>query len=115
MMFGKDKKMSPIEKKAKLAALKDAHGLASEMMKDGLGGLKKVTVASDSKEGLKKGLDKAEDMLGEQESEDEEMGAKEASESEEFEDAQDESEPMSEEEIDAKIEELLKLKEQLSK
>lgn len=65
-MFGKkDKKqMSPNEKKAKLKALGAANGMASDMLKDHLQGLKKVTVASDSKEGLKEGLKKAEDIIG---------------------------------------------------
>jgi hypothetical protein len=68
-MFGnfgkKDKKeMNPAEKKAKLKALGAANGMASDMLKDHLQGLKKVTVASDSKEGLKEGLKKAEDIVG---------------------------------------------------
>lgn len=113
-MFGNKKKgMSDAEKKAKLSALKGAHSMASDMMKGGLGGLKKVTVAADSKEGLKKGLDTAEDILGEQDDEDSEKGLHEDAEAGEFESAQDESEPMDEDEIDAKIEELLKLKEKL--
>lgn len=68
-MFGnfgkKDKKeMNPAEKKAKLKALGAANGMASDMLKSHLNGLKKVTVASDSKEGLKEGLKKAEDIVG---------------------------------------------------
>ena len=117
MIFNKDKmkKMSDSEKKAKLTALKEAHGMASDMLKGNLKGLKKVTVASDSKEGLKKGLEKAEDMLGEHESEDEEVSEKHEDEASEYEDQQEESEPMDEDEINAQIEHLMKLKEKLSK
>ena len=117
MIFGKDKvkKLSDAEKKAKLTALKEAHGMASDMLKDKVSGVKKVTVASDSKEGLKKGLEKAEEIIGENESEDEEMGESDESKSEGYEDQQEESEPTSVAEINAKIEELMKLKEKLSK
>jgi hypothetical protein len=114
-MFSKKDGMTPAEKKAKLAALGEANKMASGMMKDGLSGLKKVTVASDSKEGLKKGLDKAEDLLGEKDEEDSIMGEKDEAEMSEYEDMQDESEPMDEDEINAKIEELMKLKEKLQK
>jgi hypothetical protein len=117
MIFNKDKmkKMSESEKKAKMTALKEAHGMASDMLKDKVSGLKKVTVASDSKEGLKKGLEKAEEIIGENESEDEEMGEKDEAEASEYEDQQEESEPMDEDEINAQIEHLMKLKEKLSK
>jgi len=124
MMFKKEK-MSDMEKKSKLSVLKDLHKQASDAMKGDLQGMKKVTVAADSKSGLKEGLDKAEEMLGmEGEDEESELGEKraydEADESKEdqsegFEDQQDESEPMDEEELDAKIQELLKLKEKLQK
>ena len=57
-MFGK-KSMSPVEQKAKLAALKEAHGMASDAMKEGLQGAKSVKVMADSKQGLEKGLDMA--------------------------------------------------------
>ena len=115
MFDKKDKKMSPLEQKAKLKALKEANGMASDMLKGQLSGLKKVTVASDSKEGLKKGLDKAEDMLGEQEDEDSELGEQADAESDEYESAQDEAMPMDEDELDKKIQELMALKEKLKK
>lgn len=67
-MFGKKKEMTPAEKKAKLSALGEANKMATGMMKDGLSGLKKVTVASDSKEGLEKGLEKAKDIVDEEDS-----------------------------------------------
>ena len=96
-MFGnfgnKDKKkMNPNEQKAKLKALGAANGMASDMLKDHLKGLKKVTVASDSKEGLKK----AEDIVGKDKnpfakSEDEspEHEDSESGSEEEYEDASD--------------------------
>lgn len=112
-MFGKKKEMSPNEKKAKLAALKDAHSMASDAMKEGLSGAKKVSVMSDSKEGLKKGLDMAEKIVGEQEDEDSELGEKMEDAQEGFEDQQEESMPMDEDEIDAEIQRLLELKSKL--
>ncbi len=117
-MFGK-KGMSSSEQKAKLAALKEAHGLASGMMKDGLSGAKKVSVMSDSKEGLEKGLDMAKKIvdkkpeLGEDEMEDSEMSDSMEAAQEGYEDQQDESMPMDEDDIDAQIEHLMKLKEKL--
>lgn len=113
-MFGKDKKMSPVEQKAKLAALKGAHGMASDAMKEGLAGAKKVSVMSDSPEGLKKGLDLAEKIVGEQEDEDSIEGDKMEDAQEGFDDQQDASMPMDEEEIDAEIQRLLELKAKLS-
>lgn len=120
MHFNKAK-MSDSEKKAKLAALKEAHGMASDAMKEGLNGAKKVTVSADSKAGLKKGLDLAEKLvdrgpaaLGEQregDSMDEEMEDQE----EGFDEQQEESEPMDEDELEAEIQRLLELKAKLSK
>ena len=111
MEFGKKKGMSPIEKKAKMNVLKDLNGQSSKLISDGL---KKVTVASDSKEGLKAGLDKAEEIIGENDSEDSEKGIKADDQAEGYEDQQDSAEPMSEDEIDAKIKELLAIKEKLN-
>lgn len=124
--FGKKKEMSPAEKKAKLAALGEANGMASKMMKDGLSGLKKVTVASDSKEGLKKGLDKAEELVkGEnpfgksaspfQNDEEEATETEDSSSEEEYEDAADDmmAECDTEEEIDDMIAKLQEKKKQL--
>lgn len=113
-MFGKDKSMSPAEKKAKLSALKEAHGMASDMMKKGLDGAKKVSVMSDSPEGLKKGLDMAEKIVGEQEDEDSELGDKMEDAQEGYDDQQDESMPLDEDEIDAEIQRLMELKAKLS-
>lgn len=118
-MFGNKKSMSSSEQKAKLAALKEAHGMASGMMKQGLDGAKSVKVMADSKQGLEKGLDMAKKIvdkgpeLGEDEMEDSEEGEKMDDAQEGYEDQQDESSPMDEEDIDAQIEHLMKLKEKL--
>lgn len=70
----KDKKkksgMSDIEQEAKLKAARLMGDEASNAMKDGLTSLKKVSVASDSEAGLKKGLDKAKEILSSKEHED---------------------------------------------
>lgn len=58
------KKLSPVEQKASSKVLDELRKHAQSMMSDKIKGLKKVTVASDSKEGLKKGLSKAEEILG---------------------------------------------------
>lgn len=51
------------EKKAKLSALDDLRSHIKDAMDDKLGSLKKVSVASDSQEGLEHGLDKAKDLV----------------------------------------------------
>jgi len=61
-MRKKDDKMS-VKAKGKMSALKGLHGMASEMMGDDLKNMKKVTVMAKNKKGLKKGLDKAEELL----------------------------------------------------
>ena len=120
-MFGKDKKkLSDSEKKAKLTALKEAHGMASDMLKDNLSGMKKVTVASDSSKGLKEGLKKAESLLGAQKLDQQESEEPESEEGDEM-DEQESSELESEipdgcdsaEEIDALIAKLEKKKREL--
>ncbi len=95
--------MDPMAKEAKLGVLKHLSDMAAEAMGSKLGGLKKVTVASDSEEGLKKGLDKAEDIV---------EGSPELEESEEESESEPEMgyEELSPEEIDAKIQELMELK-----
>ena len=53
------------DSKAKMSILKEMRKLAMDDMGEGLkSGLKKVTVAAPSEDGLKEGLDKAEDMIG---------------------------------------------------
>ncbi len=55
--------MSPDQKKAKMKVSEELRSLADKMLGSELPGLKKVTVASNSEEGLKRGLEKAEDLL----------------------------------------------------
>jgi hypothetical protein len=128
-MFGEKKKMSSLEQKAKMKALKEANGMASDMLKGHLSGLKKVTVASDSKSGLKEGLKKAEEIVKEEDdsspfgrfSDDEESQAHEDSESDDEESAEHESggsedmlaECDTEEEIDDLIKKLMEKKKSL--
>lgn len=65
--------MNDKEKMAKMDVLKELMELAMEQTgEDVKEGMKKITVASPSKEGLMKGLEKAEDMM-EESSEDEMM------------------------------------------
>lgn len=51
------------EREAKMDVVKQMKSDMAELMGDKLKGSKKITVASDSKEGLKAGLDKAEQLL----------------------------------------------------
>lgn len=91
--------------KAKSSILEN---LANDMMDldgDKVSNLKKVTIASDSPKGLEKGLDKAKEMIGQQEEMEEESPEHEASESEE-EELSEHEEPQTPEEIEAKIAEL---------
>lgn len=62
-MKGKKGDMSESQKKAKLSVLRQLHKEASDMMKEDLDGVKSVKVSSDSKKGLAKGLEAAEDLL----------------------------------------------------
>jgi hypothetical protein len=63
----KEGEMDPMKKKAKIELVEELRSMAEDMMKQDLtghmDGLKKVTVASDSKEGLKEGLEKAEHIV----------------------------------------------------
>ena len=69
------KPANPEKLKAKAGVVKDLMGSLKELMAGDLKGLKKVTVASDSPEGLKEGLEKAEEIVdkGSPEEESEEM------------------------------------------
>lgn len=58
------KKLSPMEQRASSKVLDALRGETQNMLKGKMDGLKKVTVASDSKEGLKKGLDLAKKIAG---------------------------------------------------
>lgn len=79
-----DDKKQPLHKQAKLEALKELRNMAMQMIKDSaeegelpaeMGKMQKVMVAAKDKEGLKEGLEKAEDILegSEEEESDEEM------------------------------------------
>lgn len=63
LLSKKKDKMDPEYKDAKMSALHELQKAMSGMMGDDVKGLKKVTVASDSSEGLKHGLDKAKEAL----------------------------------------------------
>lgn len=58
-MLAKKRDLSPVEKHAKHAVLHDLKHVASQALGDKLDGLKKVSVMSDSPEGLQQGLHKA--------------------------------------------------------
>lgn len=109
------KEKSMDKKKAKLSQLKDLSKEMRKMMGDSFGdSMQKVTVASDSKEGLEKGLSKAQEIMkkkGLMEDESEEMKEnidqeEEEELSEDMEEMADDVDEMSPEEIKAKIEEL---------
>jgi len=124
------KKLGDLERIAKMDVLKGISGLASDAMSNKLkDGLKKVTVASNSPEGLEKGLDKAKEMISEHgmsEKDPEKMNDSEEKESECMEDkgselesesemSEDDSmENLSEEEIDAKLAKLMEMKKKLA-
>lgn len=59
----KGSEMSDMEKNAKMGVLGELRDMASGAMGDKLHNLKKVSVMSDSKEGLEKGLEKAQDIV----------------------------------------------------
>jgi hypothetical protein len=62
-LLGSKKKIDPIEKEAKLAAVKGMRKMAGDMMADDMKSMKKVTVAAPDTESLKLGLEKAEDVV----------------------------------------------------
>lgn len=100
-MMGKDDEKDGMQKEAKLSVLKHLRQMASDMMGDDVknGMMKKVTVAAPDKAGLKQGLEKAEEMMGEEPEPEAEM------------EGEDDMENCTPEEIDAKIAELQALKE----
>lgn len=104
------KGMNDTEKEAKLGVLKFISDAADDAIAGKVKGLKKVTVASDSKEGLKKGLEMAEEKIGEKEEDDIEAVDGEAVPMEE---SEDEEEMLDKDEIEKKLAKLLKMKEKL--
>jgi hypothetical protein len=69
------KSISPVHKKAKGSVLEDLMQHLGASGLDKIKGMKKVSVAADSKEGLAEGLEKASELINHEpeESEDEEM------------------------------------------
>lgn len=63
-MFGKKRDLSEHERNAKMDVMKEMRDEAAKAMHGKLDGLKKISVLSDSKEGLSKGLDKAKEIAG---------------------------------------------------
>lgn len=63
-MLGKKRDLSPHEKKAKMDVMHDMRNEASHAMGEKMDGMKKVSVMSDSDQGLKHGLEKAKSILG---------------------------------------------------
>lgn len=57
------KTLSPVESAAKGSVLNELKDMAGHAMSEKLNGLKKVSVASDSPEGLKHGLEKAHEIV----------------------------------------------------
>ncbi len=137
------KEMSGNEKEAKMSVVQALRDFAAGEMSKKMDGLKKVSVASDSKEGLEKGLDKAKEMIGskperdeageDQYDETEESDQEQKSEAErgvdqhpaEFADTphgdyangdeSDSNEEMSEDDINEKLAHLMSLKQKLKK
>jgi hypothetical protein len=114
---GKPKDEGKLRAKAAMAKeLSDM--LGGDLTEDMKGAVKKVTVASDSEEGLKKGLEKAEDILEGEEEESESEDSEDSEESEESDKGMgmgmrrrvrhDQYDSESPEEIEMKIEELKK-------
>ncbi len=128
-MLGKKRDLSENEKSAKIDVMKELRDDAAHAMHGKLDGLKKVSVMSDDPSGLSEGLDKAKELIsgedkysegGEVESDEEE--------NEQLHDAESpgsdipssdselaEDDDMSEEELDQKLEHLMKLKEKMAK
>jgi hypothetical protein len=97
--------LSNLEKDAKSSVLRDLSDQAGKAMAGKLSGLKKVSVASESPEGLKAGLEKAKELVGQM------PRADEASEPEgEMSEEMEGYENMSPEELDMAIQELQALK-----
>ena len=108
----KGKKLDPVAKEAKMGVLKDLSSQAGGLLKDKLKGLKKVTVASDSKEGLEEGLDKAEELISGKIGEDGHEMEEEMEEPLEVAEVSDEEEDLSPEQIEEQIQKLQALKQE---
>lgn len=89
---------------AKAAMAKELSDMLGEDLTEGIKDSKRVTVASDSEEGLKKGLEKAEDIL-ESKMEDDSEESEDMKDSEYMEDSEEDSEEKIKE-LERQIEEL---------
>jgi hypothetical protein len=114
-MKKKEGKLSDVEKDAKLSVLQDLKSQAEDSLAGKLKGLKKVTVAAGSPSDLKKGLDKAKEIIGdmpEMEEAEEEAG-EDLDADEEMHEDHGEEEALTEEELDAKLQKLMAMKEKM--
>lgn len=115
--LGEGKELSDDESSAQMSVLKDLKGHMGSMMGDKMSklkdGLKKVSVASDSEEGLKEGLEKAEDLINNGQQDSSSRGILHDPEEEmemHGDDAEVPDEHKTPEELDKKIQELMSLK-----
>lgn len=109
--FENKKKLDPTEKEAKLGVAKELSKQAGAMLSDKAKPKAKVEVAADSKEGLKAGLQKAEDLVeGAPGEEDMESVGEAKEESAEAMEISEEEKELSPEELDEKIQKLQELK-----
>lgn len=105
----KDKKpVSGMEKDAKISVLGNLKDLLQKSMGSKLSDMKKVSVVADSKEGLEEGLDEAKEVVEEvpEEGMEDDMGIEEKK-------PEVPAEPETAEEIEQKIQELLKKKQMI--
>lgn len=68
-MLAKKRDLSPSQRQAKMDVVNQLRDIASGEMRDKMDGLKKVSVMSDSQEGLEHGLDKAKQVVSSDEME----------------------------------------------
>jgi hypothetical protein len=99
-------KVDPSKLEAKANIMRSLSDELGKDISEDLKGLKKVTVASDSEEGLKEGLEKAEDVL---------EGKEEESNESEMENEEEGEESESSDDLQSKIAELEKQLEELKK
>lgn len=66
-LLGPKKSIDPLEKEAKLSAIKGMRKMAGDMMADDMKSMKKVTVAAPDQQGLEAGLEKAQELVGDEE------------------------------------------------
>jgi hypothetical protein len=111
--------LSPVEKEAKMSVVDSLKKMAQDHMGDAMKkGMKKVSVLSDSEEGLEHGLDKAKDIVkklpkAEDEESEPEAYAGEESPEEEAMEEDSELDHMSEDDINKKLMKLMALKEKM--